>query len=184
MWGEKEKTSVWRFHSNFSRVTINDCGFDCFSQWRVNRLSHRHLNICSMKLETLSDTLLCPHHLQKSLAFGRCSVNIGISNDCLFMYRSLCWLGYCFSTRLSYPLFYYVKYMIMYVIWPSWKSWKGASMCPFAGVLESWWREEGNCFEEVKLAGSGMQVIELEIQESMEGVIRILPDAKPLLQFV
>lgn len=80
------------------------------------------------------------------------------------MYRSLCWLGYCFSTRLSPLLLYYVKYMIMYVIWPSWKSWKGASMCPFAGVLESWWREEGNCFEEVKLAGSGMQLLSLRFR--------------------
>lgn len=45
-------------------------------------------------------------------------------------------------------------------------------------------KEEGNGFEEGNLAGSGMQVIELEIRVSVRDVLRISSDAVPILQFV
>lgn len=69
---------------------------------------------------------------------------------------------------------YFCRLIIMEIL-------EGANMCPLHCVLM---KEEGNGFEEVNLAGPGMQVIELEIQVSVSGVLRISSDAVPILQFV
>lgn len=163
-----------------SSITASDCGFDGFSQWRARRLSQWHLNICSIKLGTLSGTSLCPQHLQESLGFGRCSVNICLSNKCLLIHTALCWLDQFFYQTfpplilLSEIYDYFCNLIIMGIL-------KEANMCFFTGVLMKEW---GNCFEGGNLSGSGMQVSEIKIQVSMEGVIRSSLDAEPMLQFV
>lgn len=60
----------------------------------------------------------------------------------------------------------------------------GGSMCPFIGVLVSWWRDGGNGSEELNLSGSVDTFIELKNQVSVEGVIRISSDADLIFQCV
>lgn len=122
--------------------------------------------------------ILCSQHLRKSLAFGRCLVNISRSNDCLLIHRPLCWLGYCFSTRLSHLLFHYI--WLLMLSGHHGNPERGQCVSPPRQPV-SWWREGGNSIEEENLSGSGMQVIELENQVSVEDVIRISSDAEHFL---
>lgn len=124
-----------------------------------------------------------PAPARESIAFGRWPVNICRSNERLFISRSLCWLGYCFSTRLytSYFTICNVRLRMSSNCYGNTGRGEYVSLHRCAGILMKGRRQ---WLWGIKSFWLGDTFIALKDQVSVEGVIRISSDAKLIFQCV